>query len=91
MVVAFCTYDHYFSPTLMFPRDSSVTCATAPGAVATQACLDRIRAQEQAMCLLCGPANPNGLKVKFKVQPDGSVAAILDCLAKSLWRRRPNS
>ena len=32
------------------------------------------------MCVLCGPANPNGLKVKFKVQPDGSVAAAFDCL-----------
>jgi acyl-coenzyme A thioesterase PaaI-like protein len=64
----------------MDPRDSSVTSAKAPGVVATQACLDRIREQEHAMCLLCGPANPNGLKVKFKVQPDGSVAAAFDCL-----------
>jgi acyl-coenzyme A thioesterase PaaI-like protein len=65
---------------LMFPRDSSATSAKAPGVVATQACLDRIREQEHAMCLLCGHANPTGLKVKFKVQPDGSVAAVFDCL-----------
>jgi acyl-coenzyme A thioesterase PaaI-like protein len=64
----------------MDPRDSSVTSAKATGVVATQACLDRIREQEHAMCLLYGPANPNGLKVKFKVQPDGSVAAAFDCL-----------
>jgi len=64
----------------MFPCDSSVTSAKRPGAVATQACLDRIREQEHSMCLLCGPANPNGLKVKFRVQPDGTVAAVFDCL-----------
>jgi uncharacterized protein (TIGR00369 family) len=32
------------------------------------------------MCLVCGHQNPNGLKLKFKVQPDGSVAAAFDCL-----------
>lgn len=32
------------------------------------------------MCLVCGHLNPNGLKLKFKVQPDGSVAAVFDCL-----------
>jgi acyl-coenzyme A thioesterase PaaI-like protein len=47
---------------------------------ATQECLDRIHAREHAMCLVCGHENPNGLKLKFKVQPDGSVAAVFDCL-----------
>jgi uncharacterized protein (TIGR00369 family) len=46
---------------------------------ATQACLDQVHAREHAMCLVCGHQNPNGLKVKFKVQPDGSVAAAFDC------------
>jgi acyl-coenzyme A thioesterase PaaI-like protein len=64
----------------MDPRDSSVPSAKATGVVATQACLDRIRATEHAMCLLSGPANPNGLKVKFTVQPDGSVPAMFDCM-----------
>ena len=32
------------------------------------------------MCLVCGHLNPSGLKLKFKVQPDGSVAAVFDCL-----------
>ena len=67
-------------PSDMDPRDSNATSAKPPGVVATQACLDRIREQEHAMCLLCGPANPNGLKLKFRVQPDGSVAAMFDCL-----------
>ena len=47
---------------------------------ATQACLDRVHEREHAMCLVCGHQNPNGLKLKFKVQPDGSVAAAFDCL-----------
>jgi acyl-coenzyme A thioesterase PaaI-like protein len=59
---------------------SSATVAKPAGVVATQACLDRIREQEHAQCLMCGPENPSGLKVKFKVQPDGSVAAAFDCL-----------
>ncbi len=59
---------------------SSATSAKPAGVVATQACLDRLREKEHAMCLLCGTANPNGLKVKFRVQPDGSVAAAFDCL-----------
>ena len=45
-----------------------------PGHVsATQACLDQVHEREHAMCLVCGHQNPNGLKLKFKVQPDGSV------------------
>jgi acyl-coenzyme A thioesterase PaaI-like protein len=48
--------------------------------VATQACLDRIHEREHPMCVVCSPKNPNGLKLKFKVQPDGSVVAVFDCL-----------
>jgi acyl-coenzyme A thioesterase PaaI-like protein len=48
--------------------------------VPTQACLDRVHAKEHPMCVVCSPQNPNGLKLKFKVQPDGSVAAVFNCL-----------
>ncbi|OGR52623.1 MAG: hypothetical protein A2049_05660 [Elusimicrobia bacterium GWA2_62_23] len=30
-------------------------------------------------CVACGPANPAGLRLKFKKQPDGSVAAAVFC------------
>lgn len=45
----------------------------------TQARLDTVRASEHAHCLLCGHENSNGLKLKFKVQQDGSVSAVFDC------------
>lgn len=48
--------------------------------LATQACLDRVHEREHPMCLVCGEQNPNGLKLKFKVQADGSVAAVFNCL-----------
>jgi acyl-coenzyme A thioesterase PaaI-like protein len=47
--------------------------------VPTQANLDRIHAQEHGMCVITGPHNPTGLKLKFKVQPDGSVVAVFNC------------
>ena len=47
--------------------------------VPTQANLDRIHAQEHGMCVITGPLNPTGLKLKFKVQPDGAVAAVFNC------------
>jgi len=46
---------------------------------ATQACLDRVHEREHPMCLVCGEQNPNGLKLKFKVQADGSVVAVFNC------------
>ena len=45
----------------------------------TQANLDRIHAQEHGMCVITGPHNATGLRLKFKVQPDGSVAAVFNC------------
>jgi len=52
-----------------------------PGpAIATQARLDEVHAREHPMCLVCGHLNPSGLKLKFKVQPDGSVVAVFDCM-----------
>jgi len=46
---------------------------------ATQACMDRLHEREHAMCVVCGHQNPYGLKLKFKVQSNGSVAAVFDC------------
>jgi acyl-coenzyme A thioesterase PaaI-like protein len=40
------------------------------------------------MCLVCGQHNPNGFKLKFRVQPDGSVAAVFDC--QPLLQSYPN-
>ena len=51
----------------------------SPVETPTQASLDRIHEREHPMCLVCGGQNPNGLKLKFKVQPDRSVAAVFDC------------
>jgi len=47
--------------------------------VPTQASLDHIHAQEHGMCVITGPHNPTGLKLKFKVRPDGAVAAVFPC------------
>jgi acyl-coenzyme A thioesterase PaaI-like protein len=60
------------SPALLDPRTGRV--------VATQARLDRIHAREHPMCVVCSPNNPQGLKLKFRVQPDGSVTTVFDCL-----------
>ncbi len=47
---------------------------------ATQACLDRVHAREHPMCVVCASQNPSSLRLKFKVQPDGGVTAVFDCL-----------
>ena len=44
-----------------------------------QARLDEVRSAEHPRCFLCSPANPAGLKLRFRVQPDGSVAAMFPC------------
>jgi acyl-coenzyme A thioesterase PaaI-like protein len=46
---------------------------------ATQDSLDALRAAQHDECLLCGAANPLGLKLRFRVQPDGSVLALFAC------------
>jgi acyl-coenzyme A thioesterase PaaI-like protein len=61
-------------------HESAVTSKNAGRVVATQACLDRVHEREHPMCVVCGPRNPSGLKLKFKVQPDGSVTSVFDCL-----------
>jgi len=45
-----------------------------------QASLIRLQQREHPLCVVCSPHNPNGLKLKFVVQTDGSVVAVLDCL-----------
>ena len=61
-------------------HESIVTSKNAGRVVATQACLDRVHEREHPMCVVCGPRNPSGLKLKFKVQPDGAVTSVFDCL-----------
>lgn len=44
-----------------------------------QATLDALCATEHEGCVMCGPANPRGLKLKFRVKPDGAVVAMFPC------------
>jgi hypothetical protein len=46
----------------------------------TQASLLRLQEREHPMCIVCSPHNPNGLKLRFAVQADGSVLAVFDSL-----------
>lgn len=46
---------------------------------ASQATLESLAAAEHARCLMCGSANDLGMKLRFKVQPDGSVLATFPC------------
>jgi acyl-coenzyme A thioesterase PaaI-like protein len=48
--------------------------------LATQASLLRLQEREHPMCVVCSRHNPNGLKLRFAVQADGSVVAVFDCL-----------
>ena len=48
-------------------------------ATGSQATLESLRAAEHSECLMCGPANPAGLKLRFRVQPDGSVLSMFQC------------
>ena len=47
--------------------------------VARQATMESISAASHRRCLICGPANELGLRLKFKVRRDGSVAALFSC------------
>jgi uncharacterized protein (TIGR00369 family) len=46
---------------------------------ARQATLESLAAAEHARCLMCGSANDLGLKLRFRVQSDGSVLAMFPC------------
>lgn len=51
-----------------------------PTEVATrQARLEAVAAAQHRHCLLCGLANPFGMKLRFRVQQDGSVLAFFPC------------
>ena len=50
-----------------------------PEPVPCQERLDALRAAEHPRCFLCSPENPSGLKLRFRVQPDGSVLAFFPC------------
>lgn len=54
--------------------------AQAGDASFAQASLVRLQQREHPMCVVCSPHNPNGLKLRFVAQSDGSVVAVLDCL-----------
>ena len=45
----------------------------------SQETMDRIRAREHPGCLMCSTANAFGMKLRFRVQDDGSVLAMLQC------------
>lgn len=47
--------------------------ALAPQGLARQATLARLAHSEHLTCLLCGPENPLGLRLQFRVEADGSV------------------
>ena len=47
--------------------------------VPSQERLDAVRAAEHPRCFLCSPESPSGLKLRFRVQPDGSVLAFCPC------------
>jgi acyl-coenzyme A thioesterase PaaI-like protein len=63
----------------------SETLSAARSALATvdvstsQTTLESLCAAEHSECLMCGPANSLGLKLRFRVQPDGSVLAMFAC------------
>jgi uncharacterized protein (TIGR00369 family) len=45
----------------------------------SQALLESARAAEHPTCLMCSPTNPLGVKLKFRVNPDGAVLATFAC------------
>jgi acyl-coenzyme A thioesterase PaaI-like protein len=46
---------------------------------ASQAKLESVGSSEHPQCFMCSAANPFGMKLKFRVQSDGSVAAMFSC------------
>ncbi len=61
---------------------AEVTPAQSTGehaARASQSVLESLISAQHAECLMCGPANALGMKLKFRVQPDGSVLALFPC------------
>jgi len=46
---------------------------------ARQEKLDQLSRTEHPHCVMCGPSHPNGLRLKFKVEPDSAVKAMVNC------------
>ena len=57
----------------------SGTPGTLPDRSANQSRLDSISATEHPRCLMCGATNPLGMKLRFRVEDDGSVLAMFPC------------
>ena len=57
----------------------SATLASARTPRASQAMLASVSAAEHPQCLICSQKNPLGLKIRFRVQPDGSVITTFPC------------
>jgi acyl-coenzyme A thioesterase PaaI-like protein len=56
---------------------------------ASQATLETLAHAEHAECLMCGRANPLGLKLRFRVQRAGSVLARFPC--REVFRSYPET
>lgn len=50
-----------------------------PAPPANQHTLESVCARVHRRCILCGVTNRRGLRLRFEVQPDGSVAAPFRC------------
>ena len=55
----------------------------------SQAVLEAVRAVEHPRCFVCNPENPDGLKLRFRVQADGSVVAFFPC--RSVYQSYPET
>jgi acyl-coenzyme A thioesterase PaaI-like protein len=72
------------------PTGEALSSASSPSPIAeraSQSCLESLGATEHQECLMCGPANPLGLRLRFRVQPDGSVLATFPC--REVFRSYP--
>ncbi len=64
--------------------------ASAPsGSNPDQSTLRAVAATEHPSCFLCNPKNERGLGLRFRVQPDGSVAALFAC--KEVFQSYPET
>jgi uncharacterized protein (TIGR00369 family) len=57
------------------PLDAAPAQQLSREILARQATLQRLAGREHPFCLLCGADNPLGLRLRFEVQADGSIAA----------------
>lgn len=57
--------------------------------VPSQAVLEAVRAVEHPRCFVCNPEGPDGLRLRFRVQPGGSVVAFFPC--RSLYQSYPET